>query len=93
MPNTVFVGREPELAKLNTLLETAAQGKAQVVFIVGEAGAGKLSLVTEFVRRVEEADPKLLTARTIVDGIANSITREDLREIFLRSTEGNAVPT
>ena len=40
MTNTVFVGREPELAKLNTVLETAAQGKVQVVFIAGEVGAG-----------------------------------------------------
>ena len=62
MTNPVFVGREAELAKLHASLESAAQGKAQVVFIGGEAGAGKSSLVSEFIRRVEEADPKLIAA-------------------------------
>jgi predicted ATPase len=62
MPNPVFVGRETELSKLTTFLETAASGKTQVVFIVGEAGAGKSSLVTEFVHRAEAADPKLISS-------------------------------
>jgi len=62
MTDSIFVGRETELRQLKTFLETAAQGKAQVVFITGEAGAGKSSLVTEFVHREEEADPKLITS-------------------------------
>ena len=41
MSNSVFVGREAELGKLNTFLDSAVQGKAQVVFIAGEAGSGK----------------------------------------------------
>ncbi len=62
MSNSVFVGRETELQKLKVFLDTAAQGKAQVVFIAGEAGAGKSSLVSEFIRRQEEADPKLIAS-------------------------------
>ena len=62
MSNGGFVGREAELSRLNTYLELARQGKAQVVFITGEAGAGKSSLVTEFIRRMEEADLKLIAA-------------------------------
>ncbi len=62
MSNSVFVGRETELRRLKTFLETASTGKAQVVFIAGEAGAGKSSLVAEFIRREEEADPKLIAS-------------------------------
>jgi len=62
MSNPVFVGREAELHQLKTFLDNATFGKAQVVFIAGEAGAGKSSLVTEFIRRLEEADPKLIAS-------------------------------
>ena len=35
MSNSVFVGREAEIHRLNTFLETSASGKAQIVFIAG----------------------------------------------------------
>jgi predicted ATPase len=62
MSNPVFVGREAELHKLETFLEKAALGQAQVVFLAGEAGAGKSSLVSEFVRRAGATDPKLFAS-------------------------------
>ncbi len=62
MPGDIFVGREPELKALEQFLGKAAAYKTQVVFVAGEAGAGKSALVTEFVRRTEEADPTLVAA-------------------------------
>ncbi len=62
MSNSVFVGRETELHKLKTFLDTATTGKTQIVLIAGEAGAGKSSLVNEFIRREEDADPNLITS-------------------------------
>jgi predicted ATPase len=62
MTDTVFVGREIELQWLASFLEKAAGGKTQVVFITGEAGEGKSSLVAEFVRRAEEKDPRLIAS-------------------------------
>jgi predicted ATPase len=62
MSNSVFVGRETELRQLDTFLSAAAHGQAQVVFIAGEAGAGKSTLVAEFVRRAEDTDLKLISA-------------------------------
>ncbi len=53
MSNSVFMGRETELQTLKVFLDTAAHGKTQVVFIAGEAGAEKSSLVTEFIHRQE----------------------------------------
>jgi tetratricopeptide (TPR) repeat protein len=62
MSNPVFIGRQAELLQLKTFLDNATLGEAQVVFIAGEAGAGKSSLVAEFIRRQEEADPKLIAS-------------------------------
>jgi len=43
-----FVGREKELNTLKLLLNEAQQGSGQVVFIQGEAGSGKTSLLKKF---------------------------------------------
>src|SRR5262249_48236316 len=48
---TRFVGRQPELALLQSRLELATQGRGQVVGIVGEPGIGKSRLLFEFHRR------------------------------------------
>jgi class 3 adenylate cyclase/tetratricopeptide (TPR) repeat protein len=47
---TRFVGRQTELALLNTALAQAGAGHGQVVAVVGEAGVGKSRLVDEFVQ-------------------------------------------
>src|SRR5262245_46981859 len=41
----VFVGRQPELTRLDECLGLAAEGARQLVFITGEAGIGKTTLV------------------------------------------------
>ncbi|HZO81619.1 MAG TPA: AAA family ATPase [Candidatus Binataceae bacterium] len=47
-----FVGREPELARLREWLEKALAGKRQIVFVTGEPGIGKTTLVNEFLHKV-----------------------------------------
>jgi DNA-binding winged helix-turn-helix (wHTH) protein/tetratricopeptide (TPR) repeat protein len=49
-PPATFVGRRSALADLDRCLEAAMSGWRQVVFIVGEAGIGKSSLVDAFQR-------------------------------------------
>jgi tetratricopeptide (TPR) repeat protein len=44
----VLVGREKELAELQSCLDLAVKGKGRVIFVEGEAGTGKTRLVTEF---------------------------------------------
>ena len=44
----VFVGRERELEWLDTRLKSAAAGHGRVVFITAEPGAGKSTLVAQF---------------------------------------------
>ena len=57
-----FVGREPELERLTDWFGRALHGTRQVVFISGEAGIGKTSVVEAFLDRLAGAD-KLLVLR------------------------------
>ncbi len=56
------VGREPELARLAAALDEALAGRGGAVFVTGEAGRGKSSLLGEFARRALEAHPGLVVA-------------------------------
>ena len=47
---TPLVGREPEIAIFNKLVEQTVAGRGQVLAMVGEAGMGKSRLVHEFTR-------------------------------------------
>jgi serine/threonine protein kinase/tetratricopeptide (TPR) repeat protein len=58
-----FVGREPEMRKLDALLQQAIEGTGRVVFITGEPGIGKTSLSDEFLRRARKQHPALLISR------------------------------
>ena len=43
-----FVGREAELARLHDIFHISSQGERQIVFVSGEAGIGKTTLVDTF---------------------------------------------
>ncbi|HMA33676.1 MAG TPA: AAA family ATPase, partial [Chloroflexia bacterium] len=62
MAEGAVVARERELARLAAALERALAGTTELIWIIGEAGAGKTTLVAEFVRRAAEADPALVVA-------------------------------
>ncbi len=46
------MGRETELAQMHALLEKALRGERQLVFIAGEAGIGKTTLIDAFLRGI-----------------------------------------
>ncbi len=57
-PTVSIVGRDQELAALGRELDRARDGKARIVAVSGEAGAGKTTLVEAFVRQIEaQGDP------------------------------------
>lgn len=58
-----IVARQPEIEKLNRLLDLALSGKGGVAFITGEPGRGKTTLIKEFVRKAIERYPSLLVAQ------------------------------
>jgi DNA-binding SARP family transcriptional activator/energy-coupling factor transporter ATP-binding protein EcfA2 len=55
-----FIGRERELGQLHGFLEQSLTGKGQVVFVTGEAGQGKSSLLKAFSRQAAETHPELV---------------------------------
>src|SRR5688572_20126093 len=58
-----FVGRGPELTRLEKLLQQTIEGSGRVVLISGEPGIGKTSLADEFLRRARALFPGLSVAR------------------------------
>ena len=60
---SAFVGRQPELERLEGFLKQAIGGTGRVVFITGEPGIGKTSLSDEFLRRARMSYPGLLVSR------------------------------
>lgn len=67
---SVFVARERELEQLKAFLDMAISGEGRVVFVTGEAGSGKTSLIQEFARRSQTANGELIVA----DGNCNAYT-------------------
>ena len=58
----VLVDREGELAQLDSFLENALAGRGQLVFVTGEAGQGKTSLINGFVRQAQAIHADLIVA-------------------------------
>jgi predicted ATPase/DNA-binding SARP family transcriptional activator len=58
----LFVARERELAQLDQFLQQSLHGKGKVIFVTGEAGAGKTALVQEFAWRAMDGQPELVVA-------------------------------
>ena len=57
-----FVGREGELARLYRHLGAMINSQGQVVFVTGEAGSGKTTLMAEFTRQAMQAYDNLLSS-------------------------------
>lgn len=51
----IFVGREPELGAVRTVVERARAGEAGSVLVVGDAGQGKTALVDQVLRTTSDA--------------------------------------
>ena len=65
---TVAVGRDAELERLIQHCEAAARGGTQVVFIAGEAGIGKSTLVAEFLQLIGAAEDVLVGRGQCIEG-------------------------
>lgn len=57
-----FVARERELEQLHEQLDQALDGQGRMVFVAGEAGRGKTSLLYEFARQAMAVRPNLIVA-------------------------------
>jgi len=81
VPLEFFVGRVPEIEKLRNLTRAAASGQLKVVFLTGERGIGKSSLVA-YVRAGVERNDRALGLHTFLGGI--NCLEEAVRRIFDR---------
>src|SRR5438477_452980 len=54
VPREVFVGREAEMAALRSKLVAALEGNGGLVFVGGEPGVGKTTLVRRLIREAEQ---------------------------------------
>lgn len=69
-PPAPFVARERELAQLDEFLNLALAGRGRVVFVTGNTGLGKTTLMQEFARRAQATRPDLI----VVGGNGNAHT-------------------
>ncbi len=65
---TKIVGRDQPLSDLRTHLARAIQGHRQIVFVTGEAGIGKTTLVDEFQRQAAQGAPIMIARGQCVEG-------------------------
>lgn len=92
----ILVGRAHETSSLDSLFELASAGHRQIVFVTGEAGAGKTAVVEAFLHaRRQAAAPVCIAAGQCIElfgerevlmpamEILESLTRGDARERVL----------
>ncbi len=79
-----FVGRERELAALQSALASAREGSGQVVGIVGEAGIGKSRLCYEFGERCRRSGIEVSAGQCTARGARQPLllVRELVRSVF-----------
>jgi predicted ATPase len=68
-----FVAREREIARLDHFRDMALNGHGQVVFITGEAGSGKTSLIQEFTQRSLTANDRSLANNSRESGFSSQV--------------------
>lgn len=96
-----FVGRLGELAVLDAALDDVAAGGASTVFVEGESGIGKSTLVRSFIERVNDRRPGVLVLSgrcyeresvpfkgldNIVDALAHELMRRHPVDVALHLT-------
>ncbi|HYD50827.1 MAG TPA: AAA family ATPase, partial [Terriglobales bacterium] len=66
----LFVGRDDTLAELQRCYAHATAGRRQIVFVTGEPGIGKSSVIERFLRTIEQdpVNPALTAYGECVDG-------------------------
>ncbi len=63
-----FIGRQPELARIDTVLGRVADGGTAAVLVRGAAGIGKSALCREVMQRAHNAGFRVLTVRGTISG-------------------------
>jgi len=89
-----MVGRDMALATLDRALDRALRGKRQVIFVTGEAGIGKTTLVDVFHQRVARHSNMRIARGQCVEGFGGKEPYFPMLEALgqlTRSADGNLV--
>lgn len=81
---THFVGREPLVQQMLSAWTAASQGARQILFVTGESGVGKTTLVAAFLRRAAAHGPVRCTWAECVQHIGIGEPYEPLLEAITR---------
>ncbi len=74
-PAPMLAGRDRELARLWTLFRQACDGTRQIVFVAGEAGSGKTSLVRAFLAELRAGHQAVSILTLPASGNGRSLAR------------------
>jgi DNA-binding CsgD family transcriptional regulator len=88
--STGFIGRAPQLERLQRAWDVALKGHPQLVLVAGEAGVGKTRLAKEFAARVGAQDARVLLGECLdlrEGGLPYGPIRQALRDLQ-RTTNG-----
>jgi predicted ATPase len=77
-----IVGRRHELDKMHALLRQVKQGERQVLFITGEAGIGKTSLIDAFCSHVSSENRMHIARGQSVEGFAGKEAYYPVMEVL-----------
>jgi len=89
-----LVGRDSELAELSSCLDEVRRGRRQVVFVTGEAGIGKTSLVDTFHARAARDGHVRIARGQCVEGFGGKESYYPVLEavgLFLRGPGGEGL--
>ncbi len=84
-----IVGREPALIELNRCLSRALLGQRQIVFVTGEPGIGKTTLVDEFQRQAAKVVDLRLARGQCVEGYGSKEAYYPVLEALGRLCRGS----
>ena len=74
-PEAPFVGRQAEMAALHTALDQAQHGTLQLVFVTGDPGIGKTTLVHQFLSQVATPTPLWIGRGQCVEHVGVGLRR------------------
>jgi len=85
-----FVGRTPQLNKLKTLFDEACAGESRIVFVAGEPGIGKTTLVNQFLESLDGRGDVLTSLGRCVEGYGGTEPYYPVLEALTQLVRGDA---
>jgi len=88
--HSTFVGRTPQLNKLKALFDEACAGESRVVFVAGEPGIRKTTLVNEFLESLDGRGDVLTALGRCVEGYGGTEPYYPVLEALAQLVRGDA---